>query len=227
MNYKIRISEVNKEDSRAKAYATVVFGDSLVVRNIAIVEKKDGSGVFVSMPYQKTNEVDEYNNNVYRDICNPITADFQQELSGAILKAYDMKKAGNLDKDGFEIGNQGEALAFKVRVTPYERDGSNIRGFASVYLDDSFVISNISIVNGRNGEFVSVPAYKVQARGKGGDSEYHDIVFPITKDFREQLYGEILNSYYEKKQEKAQAAKESVKSESRPVEEKTENTPFR
>ena len=44
MNYKIRISEVNKSDSKAekasasaKAYATVVFGDSLVVRNIAIV----------------------------------------------------------------------------------------------------------------------------------------------------------------------------------------------
>lgn len=227
MNYKIRISEVNKEDSRAKAYATVVFGDSLVVRNIAIVERKDGNGVFVSMPSQKTGEVDEYNNNVYKDICNPITADFQHEFSGAILKAYEMKKAGDLDKDGLEIGNPRETLAFKVRVTPYEKDGSNIRGFASVYLDDSFVISSVNIINGRNGEFVSMPAYKEQARDKGGDSEYHDIVFPITREFREQLYGEILNTYHERKQEKVQAVKKSVKSESRSVEEKLENTPFR
>lgn len=227
MNYKIRISEVNKEDSRAKAYATVVFGDSLVVRNIAIVEKKDGNGVFVSMPSQKTSEVDEYNNNVYKDICNPITADFQQEFSGAILKAYEMKKAGTLDKDGLEIGNPGEVLAFKVRVTPYERNGSNIRGFASVYLEDSFVIGSVNIINGRNGEFISMPAYKARTGAKDGESVYHDIVYPITKEFREQLYGEILNTYHEKKQEKAQAVRESVKSESRPTETKVENTPFR
>lgn len=227
MNYKIRISEVNKEDSRAKAYATVVFGDCLVVRNIAIVEKKDGTGVFVSMPSQKTSEVDEYNNNVYKDICNPITAEFQQEFSGAILKAYEMKKAGDLDKDGLEIGNPGEPLSFKVRVTPYERNGSNIRGFASIYLDDSFVIGSVNIINGRNGEFVSMPAYKARAGAKDGESAYHDIVYPITKEFREQLYGEILNTYHEKKQEKAQAVKETVKSEFRPVQEKEENTPFR
>lgn len=227
MNYKIRINEVNKEDSKTKAYATVVFGDSLVVRNIAIVERKDGNGVFVSMPSQKTSEVDEHNNNVYKDICNPITADFQQEFSGAILKAYEMKKAGTLDKEWLEIGAPKDELAFKVRVTPYERDGSNIRGFASVYLEDSFVISNISIVNGRNGEFVSMPAYKASNKAKGGESAYHDIVYPITKEFREQLYGEILNTYHEKKQEKAQAVKEAVKSESRPVQEKVENTPFR
>ena len=96
MNYKIRISEVNKEDSKAKAYATVVFGDSLVVRNIAIVEKKDGQGMFVSMPSQRTSEVDEYNNPVYKDIVNPITSEFQQEFSGAILEAYEQKKALSL-----------------------------------------------------------------------------------------------------------------------------------
>ena len=37
MNYNIKISEVNKETSKVKAYATVVFGNSLVVRNIAVV----------------------------------------------------------------------------------------------------------------------------------------------------------------------------------------------
>ena len=154
MNYKIRINEVNKEDSRAKAYATVVFSDSLVVRNIAIVERKDGNGVFVSMPSQKTKEVDENNNSVYKDICNPITAEFQQEFTGFILKAYEMKKEGSLEKEGLSVGSGEERLPFKVRVTPYEREGSNIRGFASVYLNDSFVVGSISIINGRNGEFV-------------------------------------------------------------------------
>lgn len=227
MNYRIMISEVNREESRAKAYATVVFGNSLVVRNIAVVERKDGNGLFISMPSQKTKEVDEYNNPVYKDICNPITADFQQELSGSILEAYELKKAGKLDKDGFAIGEGSESPAFNVRVTPYERQGSNIRGFASVYLEDSFVVSSISIISGRNGEFISMPAYKAAAGAKNGESAYKDIVYPITKEFREQLFGEILNTYHEAKDRKMQAAKETDRPKSRPAQEKTENLPFR
>lgn len=225
MNYKIRISEVNKEDSKAKAYATVVFGDSLVVRNIAIVEKKDGQGMFVSMPSQRTSEVDEYNNPVYKDIVNPITSEFQQEFSGAILEAYEQKKAGTLDKDGFVVGDDEGAPEFTVSVTPYEREGSNIRGLASIYLEDSFVINSVSIVNGRNGEFVSMPAYK--ASTKAGESLYRDIVYPITKEFREQLHGELLNVYHEKKERQVNEAKENVATKDKSKQEARENLPFR
>ena len=49
-------------------------------------------GVFVSMPSLKTKETDEMGNPVFKDICNPITADFQKEFTGAILRAYDLKK---------------------------------------------------------------------------------------------------------------------------------------
>ncbi len=171
-------------------------------------------------------EVDEYHNNVYKDICNPITSEFQQEFSGSIIKAYEMKKDGSLDKDGLEVGMAGQSLTFNVRVTPYEQEGSNIRGFASIYLDDSFVVSNVSIINGRNGEFVSMPAYKA-AKVKAGESAYRDIVYPITKEFREKLFGEILNVYHEKKQEKAQKVSDHVKSANVQAWDKAENTPFR
>lgn len=234
MNYKIRISEVNKSDSKAgrasasaKAYATVVFGDSLVVRNIAIVEKKDGQGMFVSMPSQRTSEVDEYNNPVYKDIVNPITSEFQQEFSGAILEAYEQKKAGTLDKDGLVVGDGEGAPEFSVSVTPYEREGSNIRGLASIYLEDSFVINSVSIVNGRNGEFVSMPAYKASTKAKAGESLYRDIVYPITKEFREQLHGELLNVYHEKKEQQIKEAKENVGAQDKPKQKERENLPFR
>ena len=220
MNYNIKISEVNKETSKVKAYVTVVFGDSLVVRNIAIVEKKNGQGMFVSMPSQKTSDVDEFNNFIYKDICNPITAEFQQEFTGAILEAYEQKKARKLDKDGLTIGKKDGAQHFSVRVTPFERDGSNIRGFASIYLEDSFVVS---IVNGRNGEFISMPAYKA----RDGENVYRDIVYPITKEFREQLHAEILNVYHEKKAQKLSEAQGKAEQESREAPQHKENTPFR
>lgn len=227
MNYNIKINEVNRENSSVKAYATVVFGGSLVVRNIAIIEKKDGQGVFVSMPSQKTSEVDEYNNPVYRDICNPITSEFQQEFTGAITEAYEKKKVGILDKDGLSVGEGSKAPVFNVRVTPYERDGSNLRGFASIYLEDSFVIGSVSIVNGRNGEFVSMPAYKSSTKARDGESAYRDIVYPITKEFREQLFGEILNVYHEKKEEKLIEVKDRTVQENKEAPQRKENTPFR
>ena len=50
MNYRINVFEVKGNDSNVKAYANVAFGESFVVRNIAIVERKDGEGLFVDMP---------------------------------------------------------------------------------------------------------------------------------------------------------------------------------
>ncbi len=50
MNYNIKITEAKNEKSKAKAYAMVVFDRKIAVRNISIIERKDGTGVFVSMP---------------------------------------------------------------------------------------------------------------------------------------------------------------------------------
>ena len=39
MNYRINVFEVKNSDNNVKAYANVAFGESFVVRNIAIVAK--------------------------------------------------------------------------------------------------------------------------------------------------------------------------------------------
>ena len=59
MNYRINVFNVKDSDSNVKAYANVAFGESFVVRNIAIVEKRDGEGLFVAMPSYRSNEVDQ------------------------------------------------------------------------------------------------------------------------------------------------------------------------
>ena len=59
MKYTVRINEVKSDDNQLKAFAAVTFGDSLVVRNIAIVQKRDSDELFVSMPSHRTNDVNE------------------------------------------------------------------------------------------------------------------------------------------------------------------------
>ena len=197
MNYTVKINEVNNKESNVKAFATVVFGESFKICNIAVVKNKDGN-LFVSMPSYKSNERTEHNEAVFKDVCNPITAEFQKELSQAILSAYDRRN--ELGKNALSIGdpeNMGEP-EFTVVVTPYEREGSNIRGLGRIYFEDCFVVSNVSIVQGKNGMFVSMPSYKTNQQ-INGKPVYQDICFPVTKEFREKLYDGVLAAYEEAK----------------------------
>ena len=68
MKYSIKVNEVRaKEGSNIKGFATVVFGDSFKITNIAILENKDKGELFVSMPRYRSNERDESNGVIYKD----------------------------------------------------------------------------------------------------------------------------------------------------------------
>lgn len=193
MKYTVKVNKVRKNKGDLRGFATVVFGESFKVTNIAILENSEGN-LFVSMPRYRSSEVDEKNNYIYKDICNPITREFRTELYDTILDGY--KNAGNENR---EVTKEPEMPSFAVKVTPYEREGSNIKGLARIYLDDSFVINNVSVIHGKNDVFVAMPSYKTKQTDKEGKAVYQDICFPITKEFRERLYGEIVETYKEEK----------------------------
>lgn len=193
MKYTVKVNKVRKNKGNLRGFATVVFGESFKVTNIAILENSEGN-LFVSMPRYRSSEVDEKNNYIYKDICNPITREFRTELYDTILDGY--KNAGNENR---EVTKEPEMPSFAVKVTPYEREGSNIKGLARIYLDDSFVINNVSVIHGKNDVFVAMPSYKTKQTDKEGKAVYQDICFPITKEFRERLYGEIVEIYKEEK----------------------------
>ena len=68
MKYSIKVNEVRaKEGSNIKGFATIVFGDSFKITNIAILENKDKGELFVSMPRYRSNERDESNGVIYKD----------------------------------------------------------------------------------------------------------------------------------------------------------------
>lgn len=197
MNYRINVFEVKNDESNVKAYANVAFGESFVVRNIAVVERKDGEGLFVDMPSYRSNEVDIDGNPVYKDIANPVTKEFYQELTENILKAYEQR--AELGKDGLKVGADSAEPKFNVSVTPIDKENSHTKGLARMYIEDSFVVQNISVVEGKNGLFVSMPAYK-NSRG-----DYQDIAFPITKDFREKLFSSVLDTYKQEREKPREA----------------------
>lgn len=214
MKYSIKVNEVKNSDGNIRGFATVVFGDSFKITNIAILENREKGQLFVSMPRYRSNERDENNSVVYKDICNPITAEFREELYGNILDTYGetVNKAQSQNKQGKSAEKAMELPEFSVKVSPFEKEGSNIRGLARIYFEDSFIVNNVSVLQGKDKVFVAMPSYKTKQTDEHGKAVYQDVCYPVTKEFREKLYGKIVEEYEKAKEQsetKAKAAAEN------------------
>ena len=113
-------------------------------------------------------------------------------MYGQILEAYDRAKDHVKGTKSDEVVEMPE---FSVSVTPFEREGSNIRGLARIFFEDSFIVNNVTILQGKDNLFVAMPSYKTKQVNEQGKPIYNDICYPVTKEFREKLYAEILATY--------------------------------
>ena len=83
-------------------------------------------------------------------------------------------------------------MKYEITVNQLNKGDGNIRAFVSVVFEESFKVSNIAVIENKEGQcFVSMPRY---ASSKD-DSGYKDICHPITKEFREELYEGIMKAY--------------------------------
>ena len=76
-----------------------------------------------------------------------------------------------------------------VTVRKIEKEGSRMKGIASVLLDDAFAVHDIRIIEGDNGLFIAMPSRKTP------DGEFKDIAHPINTTTREKIQTSILNAY--------------------------------
>ena len=83
-----------------------------------------------------------------------------------------------------------EALPIKLDVTVWPVEPKkNLIGYASLKINDSFVVDDFKVLQGEKGIFVGMPS---KPDGKGG---YRDTAKPITKEFRAQLWGLLVSVY--------------------------------
>lgn len=169
---------------------------------------------------------------IYKDVCNPITAEFREELDTNILEAYERAIAPEQEQaqdSGKGTKRAEEMPEFPVTVSPYERDGSNIKGLARIYIEESFIVNNVNILQGKENVFVSMPAYKTKQIDEQGKTIYQDVCYPVTKEFREKLYTEIIREYEQVKEKSQNQAKDNAKKPvgNRVNQQEKEATPFR
>lgn len=76
-------------------------------------------------------------------------------------------------------------------VKVVKREANQLRGFATIIIDDAFVVKNIKIIQGKNGLFIAMPSYKLK------NGEYKDVAHPLNTETRTQLEELILAKYNE------------------------------
>ena len=74
-----------------------------------------------------------------------------------------------------------------VKVIPV--DDEKLKAFVSIVFDQSFVVTDIKIINGPKGLFVSMPSKKRK------DGTFKDIAHPLNNQMRQYLEDKILTVY--------------------------------
>lgn len=75
-----------------------------------------------------------------------------------------------------------------VRIRKIQTDGK-LRAYVSITFDDSFVVHDLRIIDGRKGMFVAMPS-KLLPNGN-----HKDIAHPINTEVREKIQSAVLREY--------------------------------
>lgn len=91
----MKITEVKvypaTETGRLKAYATIVFDESFIVRDLKIIE--GNKGLFVSMPSRRRKD------GTFRDIVHPLNSSMRKSIEELVIEKYKTVLEHNIDDE--------------------------------------------------------------------------------------------------------------------------------
>ncbi len=69
-----------KDDGRLKAYATIVFDNAFIIRDLKVIEGH--KGLFVSMPSRKRKD------GTFRDVVHPLNPETRRSIEDRVIDEY-------------------------------------------------------------------------------------------------------------------------------------------
>jgi stage V sporulation protein G len=88
----------------------------------------------------------------------------------------------------------------EVRVRKVSQAGK-LKAYVTVTFDNQFVVHNIKVIEGRDGDFIAMPSRQL------ANGEFKDVAHPISSEFRDHLQKVVMEAYA------AQSASETVEEE--------------
>nr|WP_048098295.1 SpoVG family protein [Archaeoglobus sulfaticallidus] len=78
----------------------------------------------------------------------------------------------------------------EVRIYKPKQEGT-VKAYATVSLDNEFVVKGLKILEGENGLWVGMPSRRTK------EGTFQDIFHPANKDAREKIVNAVLEAYRE------------------------------
>ena len=92
--------------------------------------------------------------------------------------------------------NNAGNMNIKVTVIPMKEQEGCLKANASIVLNGVFKVTGIRIgISQKGNVFVSMPDYKTGRLDDNGKDVYQDIAYPVTRQFRQELYYEIVQEF--------------------------------
>jgi len=179
-NVKVDVNKLANPTGKKLGYASLTFDDKFVVKNISIYEGENGLYVrYPSVSYEKNGKTE------YKNICNPITKEAASTFSKMILDGYNSAAESQDLHNSHDCTFTSDAK-FTPTVSPSRLSGVIADG--KLYINDNFVINNITVREASNGhKFVAMPSYPTNEVDEAGKKIYKTFCNPITSEFAKEL----------------------------------------
>ena len=92
-------------------------------------------------------------------------------------------------------------------VKIYIRDEAKLKAYATIVIDNCFIIRNLKVIQGNNGLFIAMPSRKRP------DGTYKDIVHPLNNETRQEIETKIISKYEEATRDTVDSAVSAVDAE--------------
>lgn len=76
-----------------------------------------------------------------------------------------------------------------VRVRPYSKADDKLKAFATITIDDCFVVTDLKVIQGKKGLFVAMPSRKRK------DGTFKDVAHPLNQETRDSIEKRVLQAY--------------------------------
>ena len=110
MKIKAQIDRFIGKENRIKAYASVILGGEYVVRDIAVMDSKNG--LFARMPYRSW--TDRNGDTQYSDVVFALNETSRSAVSDAVLEAYEQRL--HMEENEVQEMEADEATALEQRM---------------------------------------------------------------------------------------------------------------
>jgi len=76
------------------------------------------------------------------------------------------------------------------RVRPYTKEDEKLKAFATITLNNCFVVTDLKVIQGNKGLFVAMPSRRRK------DGKFRDIAHPLNRETRAMIENRVLELYH-------------------------------